>query len=63
MEEEKAIIKGLREQLASWENIFQNIKLNSKGKWADATYYELILKENRELKEEIERFKNQNKKK
>lgn len=57
MEEEKTIIKGLREQLASWENIFQNIKLNSKGKWADATYYELILKENKELKEEVERLK------
>lgn len=57
MEEEETIIKGLREQLASWENIFQNIKLNSKGKWADATYYELILKENKELKEEVERLK------
>lgn len=59
---EKEIIKGLREQLASWENIFQNIKLNSKGKWADATYYELILKENKELKEEIERLKTKTKK-
>jgi len=43
-EEYEKNIEGLRKQLANWENIFFNIKLNSKGEFADATYY-LILKD------------------
>ena len=58
MEKKDLIIKGLRKQLASWENIFFNIKINSKGKWADATYYQLLEKERFDLiKEEIKFLK------